>query len=104
MSRIEQLQSLLSAEPDDVFLNFALGMELTKVSRSGDALSQFSRVIELDPDYTAAYVQKARLLIETKQPDLARLTIAAGLEAARRATEPHTTEKLHEMLRGLAGV
>ena len=102
MSRIEQLRSLLGAEPDDVFLNFALAMEWTKVGRTDEAIAQFSRVIELDPNYTAAYVQKARILIERKQLDAARQTITAGIEAARQTAEPHTAEKLHEMLQGLA--
>ena len=101
MSRIEQLTSLLAAEPDDVFLHFALAMELAKVGRTDEALSYFSRVNELDPDYTAAYVQKARILTEMKQPDAARQTITAGIEAARRTAESHTAEKLHEMLQGL---
>ena len=101
MSKIEQLRSLLAAEPDDVFLHFALAMELAKAGQSNEALSHFGRVIELDPDYTAAYVQKARVLIEMKQLDTARQTIAAGLEAARRNAEPHTAEKLEEMLQAL---
>ena len=102
MSRIEQLRSLLDAEPDDVFLHFALAMELAKVGRSDEALSHLTRVTEIDPDYTAAYVQRARILIERKQPAAARQIITAGLEAARRAAEPHTVEKLHDMLQGLA--
>jgi thioredoxin-like negative regulator of GroEL len=101
MPRIEQLRGLLAAEPDDVFLHFALAMELTKVGQSDEALSHFSRVMELDPDYTAAYVQKARILIEMKHPDAARQTIIAGLEAARRKSESHTAEKLEEMLQAL---
>ena len=101
MSRIDQLKSLLAAEPDDVFLHFALAMELAKAGQSNEALSHFGHVIELDPDYTAAYVQKARLFIEMKQPVAARQTITAGLEAARRTAESHTAEKLDEMLQGL---
>jgi predicted Zn-dependent protease len=101
MSRIEQLRSLLDAEPDDVFLHFALAMELGKAGRSNEALSHFSRVSQIDPDYTAAYVQKARILIERKQSAAARQIITAGLEAARRAAEPHTAEKLNDMLQGL---
>ena len=47
MSRIEQLTSLLGAEPDDVFLHFALAMELTKAYASSGSATHFSAVARL---------------------------------------------------------
>ena len=60
----EQLEKLLAAEPDDVFLNFGLAMELSKSEPKDLALQRFQRVIDLNADYTAAYYQKGRMLLE----------------------------------------
>ena len=41
MSRLDQLRALLENEPDDLFLNFGLAMELFKEGRLEEALAGF---------------------------------------------------------------
>ena len=50
MSRLDKIQRMLEADPQDAFLNFSLAMEYVKEGRSEEALAQFSRVVELDRD------------------------------------------------------
>jgi tetratricopeptide (TPR) repeat protein len=94
----EQLEKLLAAEPEDVFLNFGLAMELAKEGAKDGALQQFSRVIELDENYAAAYYQKGRLLLGLERRDEARAVLSAGVEASRRIGDTHAETEMRELL------
>ena len=98
MSRIEQLRNLLADEPDDVFLNFGLAMELVHAGQADEALAAFDAVIALDPNYTAAHVQKAHLLIKAGRREDARAVIDAGIASAKKAGDAHTVEKLEQLI------
>lgn len=60
--RIKQLRDLLQSEPDDIFLNYALGMEYAADEPTYQlAAAQFSKVLILNPEYIAAYYQSGKL-------------------------------------------
>lgn len=94
MSRIQQIQRLLDHDRDDVFLNFSLAMELASAGQSAEALERFDRVLQLDPNYLAAYDRKGDLLVNLHRPDDARATFRAGMEAAGRVGDHHMQEKM----------
>ena len=71
MPRIDQLDEMLESEPLDVFLNFALAMEYVKAERFDEALSQFARVTEIDPDYCVGYAQHASTFVRMGRKDYA---------------------------------
>jgi len=98
MPNREQLEKLLASNPDDVFLNFGLAMELAKQEPKDAALERFQRVIELDPDYTAAYYQKARLLIGLVRQAEAREVLTVGVAAAERVGDRHAATEMGELL------
>lgn len=101
MPRREKLEQLLAAEPDDVFLNFGLAMELTKEGDRDRALAQFDRVLQLDPNYHAAHYHKAATLIELGRTDEARQVLTAGLTAARVAGNTHAESEMADLLASL---
>ncbi len=102
MSRLEQLRVMLKAEPDDVFLNFGIAMELVKEASFDDALAVFDRVIGLDADYPPGFFQKARALAQIDRVDDAKQALSEGIEAARRAGDAHAEGEMNEMLSSLA--
>lgn len=98
MATREQLERLLAAEPNDVFLNFGLAMELAKEESQEPALRQLDRVLELDPDYCAAYRQKGRLLLALGRAEQARQVLTAGVHAAKRVGDAHAASQMSELL------
>lgn len=102
MARLEQLRAMLKAEPDDVFLNFGVAMELVKEANFDDALAAFDRVIGLDADFPPGHFQKARALAQIDRIDDARRALNEGIEAARRAGDAHAEGEMSEMLASLA--
>lgn len=101
MSRLEQLKKLLNAEPQDAFLNFALAMEYLKMGRHDEALAQFGRVNEIDPEYVAAYFQKGNALVALGRREEAKAVLAQGIEAARRTGNAHAAGEMGELLQAL---
>ena len=98
MSRLDKIQQMLQADPDDVFLNFSLAMEYVKENRHAEAVAQFERVNQLDPNHVAAYMQRATVLVILKRTDDARQSLEQGIAAAKRAGDNHAIEKMTEAL------
>lgn len=98
MSRLEQIEKMLAADPDDAFLNFALAMEYVNAERPEDAVNQFARVCEIDPNHVAAYSQRATLLVALDRKAEARSVLEAGLAAAGRAGDSHGADHIRESL------
>ena len=94
----EQLDKLLEDEPDDVFLNFALAMELAKQGLFAEALARFDRVLELDPTYIAAYSQKSAMLIALGRDVETLAVLEAGITAANTAGDPHAASEMRKLL------
>lgn len=94
----EKLEQLLEKEPDDVFLNFGLAMELKKEGLAGEALARFDRVIELDPTYTAAHFQKGNTLIELGRSEDAVAALSRGVEAAKKIGNAHAASEMQEVI------
>jgi Tfp pilus assembly protein PilF len=61
LSRLEMVNKLLEKEPEDVFLNYALGVEYFAELNLEDAEKQFRKVIQLDPEYIAVYYQMGKV-------------------------------------------
>jgi Tfp pilus assembly protein PilF len=60
--RIEKLFELLKTEPNDIFLNYALGIEYIANPESYSlAEEQFKKVLLLNPEYIAVYYQLGKL-------------------------------------------
>lgn len=83
MRRLDHLLDLLNAEPNDVFLNYALGMEYAALGQTTEAEHCYKKVLELDSSYLGAYYQLGQLLTVQKQPESALRVYREGLEKAK---------------------
>jgi tetratricopeptide (TPR) repeat protein len=101
MTRIEQISRMLAAEPNDLLLNYALAMELLTAGRHDEALTQFDKVISIHPAYSAAYMQKAKALIDLGRHHDARGVLASGIKVAEQRGDLHARDKMAELLRAV---
>ena len=56
------------------------------------------RVIQLDPNHVAAYMQRAGVLVNLKRTEDARQALEQGIAAAKRAGDSHAAEKMTQAL------
>jgi uncharacterized protein HemY len=83
-SRIDVFKTLAEQQPDDVMIWYGLGTEYSKLEQWTEAASALERVIELNPDYTAAYQMLGSALMGAGKNDDARAVWTKGIEAADR--------------------
>lgn len=93
LSRIDMLIELLRKEPDDIFLNYALGIEYIAELSIGDAESKFKRVLELDPNYIPAFYQLGKLYESQLKNEEALSFFKTGLQ---KATEQKNNKAVNE--------
>ncbi len=101
MSRREQLEDMLKSEPDDTFLNYALGKAYIEEGRIDDGLSQFRRTLELDPDHVASYFQMAQVLAAEDDEQQARDVVTQGIAVARKTGDQHAEMEMTGFLDAL---
>lgn len=101
LSRRTQLEQLLQADPDDVFLNYALAKQCVSDGEVAEGLERFARTIEISPDYVPAYFQAAQVHAQQGDSAQARETVTAGIEVAKRTGDAHALGEMTEFLGGL---
>ncbi|OYW20865.1 MAG: hypothetical protein B7Z55_06630 [Planctomycetales bacterium 12-60-4] len=94
MSRREKLESMLVAEPDDVFLHYALATELLKQGEATLAEEKFAQIHAQFPDYVPAWFRHAQAAQEQGRTDDARTIGEQGLATARRVGDHHAAGEI----------
>lgn len=100
--RIDTIRKLL-ARGEDVFLRYSLAMELASAGRVGEAVAEFGRCMELDPEYLPAYTEAGKALRSAGRLEEARRMFQSGMELAGKLGDSHTRDYLQQQLEGLGG-
>ncbi len=102
MSRLEVLQKLATAQPDDPLAHYGVGLELTQLERWADAIEAFQQALKCDTQYVAAHFQIAKANLKLEQRDAARDALAAGIAAAASQNDHHAEAEMRELLEAIA--
>lgn len=97
-SRKEQILNMLQEEPNDIFLNYALGLEYAAVSDHTKALNQFNAVFTLDPDHVAARHQAALVELDRSNIEDAISHAEVGMAKARAKGDHKASAELQELI------
>lgn len=92
--RLERIRAMLTATPDDAFLNFALAQELRNRGDAPAAVTAFRHLRRLHPDYTGLYYHLAQLLVDRERPSEAEEVYTAGIALAERQRDLHALAEL----------
>jgi len=104
VSRREQIEKMLIADPQDVFLRYSLAMECQKEGQADQALEIFSALMDDDPIYVPACFMSAKLLVELHRVEDARSALRTGIEAARTQGDSHAAAEMSELLTTLGAL
>ena len=102
-NRIETLTQFLTENPGDAFARYGLAMEYSKAGQAEAALSEFRKLLELHPDYTAGYFMAAQTLARADRSDEARQMLRDGIASASRTGNQHAKMEMEGMLAELGG-
>ncbi|MBI5761106.1 MAG: hypothetical protein HZA46_21490 [Planctomycetales bacterium] len=102
MPRREQLEAMLADDPTDVFLNYALAMQLISDGDSAGGVARLERVMKLDPSYVPAYFQSAQALAQSDTDRSCEL-LRIGIDRAHANGDRHAVEEMNGLLAQLGG-
>jgi Tfp pilus assembly protein PilF len=94
MDRIEKLKEFLAQNPDDAFVQHALALEYVKLGEEELAKGLFETILGNDPSYTGSYYHLAKLFERTNRSKEALLIYEQGIEACKKAGDPHALREL----------
>lgn len=101
MSRVAQLERLLSIDPADADVMYMLAQEHAKQGDTDTAAAWFDRCLARDADYAYAYYHKAKALEAAGRIAEAKATLTDGLATARRLCEAKTIAEMQSFLASL---
>ena len=100
-NRLAMLTAFLEQNPSDAFARYGLAMEYSKLGQVEPALEQFSKLLQLHPDYTNGYFMAAQTLERAGRNAEARKMLENGIEAAKRTGNRHALSEMSGMLEEL---
>ena len=98
MNRLAMLQEILAQNPNDAFARYGLAIEYVNQGDIDTALSEFARLVETNPDYTAGYQMSAQTLLKAGREEEARKSLEAGIASAVRTGNQHARAEMEAML------
>lgn len=101
--RLETLKQFIEANPSDCFARYGVAQEHVKLGQNEEALEEFSRIFEINPDYQAAYYHAGKTYEKLQRVDEARAVYQKGIEVAARSGDLHARGELEEALGALGG-
>ena len=98
VNRLEQLQNMLQAEPEDDFLQYAIAMEYISMRTVEKAIPYLKHIVKQNPDYLACYYQLGKCAEELKQIEEAKTYYQLGIEIAEKQNKLKTRNELKQAL------
>lgn len=97
-NRKQQLLNMLENEPKDVFLNYALAMELLAENNFEEAKIQLEKVLIIKPDYLPCFYQLGQVSEKLSLLNEAIVYYQKGLELAKIQLNMKAMGELNEAL------
>lgn len=104
MTRREKLESMLSENPDDVFLRYALAMELANEREFDGCQKLFGELMRENPPYVPAFFMAGQNYAAQGNVNTAREVLRNGIEAARQQGDHHAAAEMSEFLQSLGAL
>jgi predicted Zn-dependent protease len=101
MSRLERLKEMLAADPKDVFLRYAMGMELKGLDQHPECIEIFQGLMRESPPHVPSFFMAGQALVASGLIDEARAVLRDGIDEARRQKDLHAAGEMSEFLASL---
>lgn len=98
MNRREKIEAMLRDEPGDMFLRYALAMEMEKEGELESALAIHWELTQAAQPNIASFFRSAQIHAGQGRLEPARGFLREGIEAARNAGDLHSAGEMSEML------
>jgi len=101
MDIIENLKTLLAQGQDNSVLHFSLGNAYLNEKKYPQAIKHFSRTLELNPEYSAAWKLYGKALAGNSQIDEAIIVYEKGISVAEKKGDIQAAKEMKVFLKRL---
>lgn len=98
MSRLEQLEQMLSESPDDNFLRYALAMELRGQDQLERSAKIFLEMTDDEPPHVPAFFMGGQVLVMLDEIEQAKSLLTKGIEQAQIQGDTHAAGEMTAFL------
>jgi tetratricopeptide (TPR) repeat protein len=98
MDRITVFKSMAEQDPTNILARYGLAMEHVKLGAFEDAVKWFQAVLEINPNYGAAYFHGGQTYEKMGDIDAAKAIYQKGIEVTARTGDGHTRAELQGAL------
>jgi tetratricopeptide (TPR) repeat protein len=96
--RVEALKSMLAEDPNNSFARYGLAIEHMKAGSLETAVAEFRALLDVDPNYAAAYFHGGQTLEKMGLIEEAKGMYERGIETTTRTGDSHTRSELQAAL------
>jgi Tfp pilus assembly protein PilF len=100
-TRREQIEEMLTEDPNDTFLRYGLAMEYVSEGNDVEAALCLGDLLAISPNYVPAYLQGGQALIRIGRGEEAREMLNRGSQVARQQGDQHAYEEMQGFLANL---
>ena len=97
-TRLEELQMMLLDDPNDLFLGYAIGLELFKMGSVDEAVETIKNLTVLHPDYIPAYFRLGQWYAEQDKMMEAKKVLNQALELSKQQNDSKAGQEIRELL------
>ncbi len=94
MTRLSQLQELLTDNPNDSFVIFALAKEYEKLGDEAKAFTYYQELLDKDPAYLGLYYHLGKWYERANDVEQAIHIYSRGMDVARQQGDQHALGEL----------
>lgn len=98
MNRLKQLKRILEKNPSNVFAHYGIAMEYKGSNEMEKSAGWFQKLLDLQPDYRAAFFQYGVTLIDLGRTEEAQYVLERGFTICKDAGDEHAAQEIQELL------
>jgi predicted Zn-dependent protease len=102
VDKIAGLKEILALDPKNSFARYGIAVELANRGEVDAAITEFDKLLSIDPDYTAGYFMAAQTLAKHGRSAEAVVRLKSGISCAARTDNRHALSEMQSMLDELA--
>jgi len=101
-NRLDTLKSLVAQNPGDSFARYGLAMAYSSAGDHAQAVDEYTRLLDINPKYVAAYYHGGQALEKIGKSEQARELYRRGIAVCSEIGDQHTRSELEAVLDMLA--
>ena len=98
MNRLKQLKRILEKNPSNVFAHYGIAMEYKGSKELEKSIDWFQKLLDLQPDYRAAFFQYGVTLIDLGETEEAQNVLEQCLTICKDPGDENAAQEIQELL------